>query len=144
MLNAALDVVLNNLALIGATVLLGTLLIWAVRDAREEDEYKEAAKKTGDRARRYTGGALGVLGVFLYAVIGTIYQTGLSLAEILDMVVEFVIMDPTMFAGAGVALLGALGLKGVIPVGALGFGVFALASFVIAGLIRRRATGGAA
>jgi hypothetical protein len=144
MLDAALDLVLNNLALIGATVLLGTLLIWAVKDAREEDEYRDAAKETASRARRYTGGALGVLGVFIYAVLGTIYQTGMSLAEILDMLVDIVAMDPTMFAGAGVALLGALGLEGVIPVGALGFVVFAAVVFVISALIRRRSNGGAA
>jgi hypothetical protein len=141
-IDALLGTLKSNLVLIGATLLFGTLAIWAYKDAREEDDYRDAAKKTGDRARRYTGGFFGILGVIAYGILGTIYQTGLSLADLLDMVADVVLMDPAMFAGFGVTLLAALGLEGVIPVGALGVTIAALVMFALAALARRRSTTG--
>lgn len=143
MLDTLLGILKGNFLLIGATLLIGTIAIWGIWDAREEDDYRDAAKKTGDRARRYTGGALGILGVIAYGILGTIYQTGLSLADLLDMAADFVLMDPTMFAGFGVTILAALGLEGVIPVGALGVIIAAVVMLSLAALARRRsATGG--
>jgi hypothetical protein len=135
---------MTNVILIALTVILSTLGIWAFKDAREEDDIKDAAKKTGDRARRYTGGFLGILGIITYGILGTIYQTGLSLADLLDMGADVVLMDPTMFAGLGVTLLAALGLEGVIPVGALGVIIAAAVLFALAALARRRSSGGSA
>lgn len=144
MIDAFLGALKSNIILIGLTLLIGTLGIWAYKDAQEEDDYREAAKKTSDRARRYTGGFFGILGVIAYGILGTVYQTGLSLADLLDMGADVVLMDPAMFAGLGVTLLAALGLEGVVPVGALGVVLAAAVMFALAALARRRtsATGG--
>jgi hypothetical protein len=142
MLNAISGAVMNNLTLIGGTVIVGTLLIWAVKDAREEEDYRDAAEKTRDRARKYTGGALGILGVFAYGLLGTMYETGMSMAEILDMLLDIVANDPAMFAGLFTAIGGALGISGLVNVDIVGFVIFVAVVFGSAVLIRRRSEEG--
>lgn len=141
MLDAITAAVANNLLLIGLTVLFGTLAIWAAQDLREEETFRDAAQQTGGRARRYTGGLLGFLGVLVYAVLGTIYQTGLSIADFVDVVVDLVWMAPGTVAGAIVTVLAALGLEGVVPVSAAGIIGAAVILFGAAALAHRRGAG---
>lgn len=141
MLDAVASAVANNMVLIGLTVIVATLAIWAARDVREEESFQDAARQTGDRARRYTGGLLGFLGILVYAILGTIYETGVSIADLVDLVVDLMWLAPGMFAGAGVTILAALGLEGVIPVSALGLVAVAVVLFGAAAMARRRGAG---
>lgn len=128
----------GTLGLIGLGVLLVALLAYSAREARDADDYGEAARETADTASRAIGGAVGALSILVYALLGTIYQTGLSLAELVDMSIDIFVMAPEMFAGLGITVLAALGLEGVVPVSALGLVAFAVVVMTLAAVARRR------
>lgn len=142
MLSWLVRVVGENLPFIGLAVIVATIGVWAARDTREADSYQEAAKQTGDRARRYTGGVLGFLGVLAYGLLGTMYQTGLSLAEFGDMAVDVVLMAPAVFVGFGTIVVAGLGLEGVLEVPTMLFVGLAVTALGLAVLARRRSDGG--
>lgn len=128
----------SNLGLVVLVVLLAALVAYSAKAARDADDYMEAAEETANTAARAVGGVIGAITILVYALLGSLYQAGVSSAELVDMAFDLFIQAPEAFAGAGVTLLAALGLEGYVPVGALGVVLAAVVLFTLAAVARRR------
>lgn len=135
---AVLEAPMANFGLIGLVVILLALLAYSAKAARDADDYMEAAEETAGAASRTVGGVLGAITILVYALLGTLYQMGVSSAELADLAAGLFVQAPEFFAGLGVTLLAALGLEGVVPIGALGLVLAAGVLFTLAVVARRR------
>lgn len=131
------EILRQNIVLIGATALLGVVIVGAAIDARREDDYKDAARSSADRARRATGGVVGAIVAVAAGILGGMYEAGVGLADGLELASEIVFQAPTMFAGLVTTVLATLGLEGVISLSTGTFLVVAVLVFALATAIRR-------
>lgn len=131
------EVLRQNLVLIAGTAILGAVIVGAALDARREDDYKDAARSSADRARRATGGIVGAIVAVVAGLLGGMYEAGVGLADGLELAGDVVFMAPTMFAGLVTTVLAALGLEGTISLSTGTFLVVAVIVFAVATALRR-------
>lgn len=99
-----------------AGIVVLALAAWTYQERQETASAKETTQRVGDRAQNAVGGLVGVLVATLFAIAGTILQTGMELGDLAVALADFVGANPELASAIGIGGLGALGLEGVLPI----------------------------
>jgi len=98
--------------LLGVAVLM--FGIWTFQARREAETAKDTGRLVGEKARRTTGGLAGFLSALTIGVVGGLYEAGVALGDVGELLGEIVANSPELVAGIVTGGLGLLGFTGTI------------------------------
>lgn len=128
----AIDLLLTGWPVIVGLLGVGLLAFWWFDERDDNDRWEDTVERVGERAQAATGGAVGAFGslvVVIFGIAATIgHELVMSLAELSGPVAEF----PALVGGAGIGLLGTIGLSGIVPIKGWQFGVIVLVVLLLA------------